>query len=135
MSFIFKEYFASNAEASYFFRDALPHIFAKTYKEVQGIFTKEELIVILTALKHEEITAVTSGKVLLDECYDFTRLHLPTLQNVIDTNKFLAKLRVLTIFQIVYLELWARKYWSEETPSNISIYASTLQAVPASLLQ
>ena len=125
MENVLTEYFQSINEASVFFRDALPSVISHTYSEVCGIFTKEELIVILIAMQDVTVTPELAGTVLEQECMDYIRINMAQVTSLIKTHNFLFKIQKLTTFQSLYIELWAKRFWvQQEAP--IQMYASTL---------
>jgi hypothetical protein len=138
MQNLLTDYFSSLREASYFFKDAMPSLISKTFSEIKGAFSEDELMLILTAMRDVYVVPDFAGSILRSECIDYIRMHQQAVQNFLSIHSFLDKLKRLTAFQSLYIELWAQKYWTlkKEDPSSLDIklYASTLSHSAQNLL-
>jgi len=101
-----------------------------TAAELQGLFSDEELKVIIKAMQGIKISPEAAGNLLQQECealLDFSRC---AVQKRLGVPEFLEKLGSLTFFQKVFLELWGGWYWdSPEIP--VFWYLSSLQDTSA----
>ncbi len=137
MHTVFLDYFNSSEEASMFFMEALPDIISTTARELQGMFYPEELEAVVKAMHEVELVPHAAGKIVYQECTDLVKFDLCGLGRKIHIETFLRKIKNLTVFQSMFLELWAKRYWEMAASGSeltIDYYASTLQKIDKAFL-
>ena len=96
-----------------FILDAFPPLYRRTMREIKGLFTANELNLILDVLNGQMMTPTIAGVVLYQQCIDGMDLDSLDDKWNIDAGSFIKSLEKLTIHQSACIELWAAGFWSQ----------------------
>lgn len=113
--------------------DAFPGLYAGTLRELQGVFTFNELLLIYDAAVRTppEDWAPLAGRILVPRVEDALTNGKAEEWGVKDPEDFSQKIRELTMFQCCCLETWVRIFeWTDRTKIDLSKWCRDLAKSP-----
>ena len=111
--------------------NSFPTIYRKALHELKGVFSSNELKLIIDVFNSTSLTAQIAGQHLRGNVEDGIALdHLDSKWEV-DKEEILKKTRALKLFDCVCLELWANSFWyaqkhQEDKNRDLDEYIKTL---------
>lgn len=92
-----------------FVLESFPEIYKRALMEIQGRFTREELLLIVDVYN---ATALTPGMPMVEaQVVDGMALDQLDQKWSVDRKSLVKKVQALTSFQSAVLEMWANGYW------------------------
>ena len=86
-------------------------LYRRMMRDLKGVFTEEELLLMIDVLNSTLLTPRMAGEHLLADCEDAIKLDGLDGLHGVDPGKFLEKLRGLSPYQVAWLEIWVKAYW------------------------
>ena len=114
-----------NTGATYIL-DAMPGLHRQTIKELYGMFSQNELFLMVDAMNGCMLTAQIAGNHLISNVADAIELDFLDKKWKIGKMDILRKLQDLTVFQTACLELWIQSFWHQHREIPLEDYVKTL---------
>jgi len=108
--------------------EAFPGMFMDTIREMKGIFSDEELCLILDSMHKCELSAHISGSHLTPYLLDAIFRDRLEEKWKVDAEMFMDKIYKLKDFQEAILEIWAKRYLSNKKTIGMFEYIIHLKA-------
>jgi len=106
--------------------DAFPGLYRRTLEEIKGVFTREELMLMIDCMNGTLLTGWIAGDHVNANAVDGIAMDRLDEKWEVDREAFTEKFKSTTIFQRACLELWIQAFWRKYREFNIEEYVETL---------
>ena len=124
------EHFKSRNAGAEYILEASSYLYRKALLNLKGKFSHEELCLIIQVLEKISLYPLMAGQHLVEQVKD--AVLLGDRDNIVKISEleFLDRLDKLSLFQMACLEIWAKKYWLNESGHDIDKYVNMLTERP-----
>jgi len=126
--FICRVFSSANAGSTYIL-ESFKRTYEETLKEMQGLFTKNQLLLIVDVFNGHMLNPVIAGDELRMTCTESIKYDHMDEKWSIDVDSFISKIEKLTVYQRTSLEIWANAFWyggDLEEDKNLEKYVEEL---------
>lgn len=106
--------------------ESAPGLFAGTIRELSGVFSKDELGLILDAHNSVILHPAQAGQNLHNLVEDAIRLDGLDKKWKVDGKVVLEKITKLYLYHRAVIEIWAAGYWGNDKVKKVSVWTETL---------
>ena len=106
-----EETFSARHPGAEYVLEMMPALYSRTLADLKGRFAQGELSLMIDVFNGTMLTSHIAGQHLTINCVDGMELDKLDEKWEVEKEKFIEKLKELTIFEAACLEIWANGFW------------------------